>query len=234
MLLNTWDHVILLGTDYYPLRTPEDVYKELKKLGDKTCIGETPMAKQYAQGSWQWNIRPWVSVNPVNNTFFAGNIANEEMYFDMFNDVHVYGGYQWLVFSRKFLNSMFVSPFAVALHARMEWIFAPEEFLYHTWGRNFVSQHIVDELKIYFDWPLTSPSSPVILWKWHLVFGSIDQAIERGKLYMRKVSNNYPEVMDYIDRKIFKINNLESGVENSDILNIKLHIQKLWKRFFSD
>jgi hypothetical protein len=244
MELTNWDHVILLGTDYYPLATPDGIAAELSKYRDMTCIGHIPESKTYQHGSWQWNTSPWVEAEPVkeggSTSYIAGHILKYKDTFklDIFKDIRVYGGLQWIVFSRKYLNSMFTSPHAVSYHARMEWIFAPEEFLYHTWGFRFVPKHLVDDLKIYYDWPKSSPSNPIILGEKHVSKGKIVSAIKQGKLYMRKVDMAAPAVMDFVDKNIFNIEHTNTGKQAKKWyvklrewwLKIKAKLKKVFKK----
>jgi hypothetical protein len=217
-----FDHVIILGTDYYPLVTPKEMNSSLAKYPGFSWVGSTPLHKTKFFAQWQWNTAPHIDADIkrtkaiqldslTDKRRLVGHILpnqngvrlpkNQEL--DLFKDTEIVGGYQWVVLSRQFVNSMFASPHAASLAARFEWTFAPEEFFYQTWAAKFLSPKYYSnkELKILFVWPFPHGANPIVFTDKHLNF--IRQGRRAGKLYMRKVSEKHPAVMRMIDEEVF-------------------------------
>ncbi|KAI8915106.1 core-2/I-branching enzyme-domain-containing protein [Entophlyctis helioformis] len=140
-----WDYIINLSAYDYPLKTVPDMHKILELSPGKSYI-------EYLSNLERNRVHKTNILSEAKGKLSSFHDFWREYPFDDTFPLHKH--HQWMILSRRFIETLRTDPDAMILSAWMEHTFIPDEAFYITWalGKNSPVRHdIVDDMHRFLD-----------------------------------------------------------------------------------
>ncbi|KAI8915105.1 core-2/I-branching enzyme-domain-containing protein [Entophlyctis helioformis] len=143
--LASWDYIINLSAYDYPLKTPADMYKELQADPGKSYIQFWPEGDARRLGITHMTHHS--ETYPLEYDNFVREYPFAERYPPRKH-------HQWMILSRRFIETLRTDPDAMILWAWMEHTLIPDEAFYGTWALapgNTIRNDVIDDMRRFVD-----------------------------------------------------------------------------------